>query len=299
MVNKNDIKNSADNKNSNDEKESFFKKLKNDKKYRAKVELSGYAVFIAILVIFLNVSNIGNNYNYSANNVVNGNASAEVEDEGENSNSFKSLKDNYSYNVDVSIKRKVVSDEGVTNGDTGDDGALEEVKTVNYNGKSYGDNVIINKVVDNNTVDYYKVGDYYYTKDGDDYKLVNSDIIYDLLESKYVEVAGVKNYIEKASLDHYTNYSSGKKEYVYNLRVSDVLKSYKGEDLVKIDVVIENEIINIKIDFTNLLKMSDDNISECLITYEYKDIDKIEEFVVIEKDNGDAVLAEGEKNGNS
>ena len=35
------------------QEQSFFKRMKNDSKYKAKVELTGYAIFIIVLIIFL------------------------------------------------------------------------------------------------------------------------------------------------------------------------------------------------------------------------------------------------------
>lgn len=295
----------------NSENKSFFEKLKIDKKYKAKVELTGYAIFIVVLVIFLNISNIGNNYNYSDNNVVSDNEKTEVDIDEENSDLLESLDNNYSYDIKVEVKKGSSDSSQNKDAETGqnqdsdanekqnngDADSLGEIKTVSYNGKSYNDNVIINKSFDNNNMTYYKVGSEYYTKDGDNFNVVDINSVYDLLDAKYIEIAGVKEYIEKASLDHYTNYSSGKKEYVYNLKVSDVINSFKGDDLVEIDVIIENDTINVKIDYSNLIKINDDSVIECLVTYVYKDIDKVEEFVIIEEDKED-LLGDGGINDN-
>ena len=295
----------------NSENKSFFEKLKTDKKYKAKVELTGYAIFIVVLVIFLNISNIGNNYNYSDNNVVSDNEKTEVDIDEENSDLLESLDNNYSYDIKVEVK-KGSSDssqnkdaETVQNQDSdanekqnnGNADSFGEIKTVSYNGKAYDNNIVINKSFDNNNMTYYKVDKEYYTKDGDKFNVVDINSVYDLLDAKYIEIAGVKEYIEKASLDHYTNYSSGKKEYVYNLKVSDVINSFKGDNLVEIDVIIENDTINVKIDYSNLIKITDDSIIECLVTYVYKDIDKVEEFVIIEEDKED-LLDDGKMNDN-
>ena len=295
----------------NSENKSFFEKLKTDKKYKAKVELTGYAIFIVVLVIFLNISNIGNNYNYSDNNVVSDNEKTEVDIDEENSDLLESLDNNYSYDIKVEVK-KGSSDssqnkdaETVQNQDSdanekqnnGNADSFGEIKTVSYNGKAYDNNIVINKSFDNNNMTYYKVDKEYYTKDGDKFNVVDINSVYDLLDAKYIEIAGVKEYIEKASLDHYTNYSSGKKEYVYNLKVSDVINSFKGDNLVEINVIIENDTINVKIDYSNLIKITDDSIIECLVTYVYKDIDKVEEFVIIEEDKED-LLGDGGMNDN-
>lgn len=249
----------------NNNKESFFQKVKTDKKYKAKVELLGYVVLIVLIIIYLNISNIGNNYNY--NNVTD-NTSSKEETKKE-TNLLDDLDDNYNYSIDVYQETKQSNDTNATN--------IE----INYNGKSYKDNLIINKVINGNSTTYYKVEDEYYTKENEEYNLTDEDIIYDILDKKYLEYNNVKKYIKKASLDHITNYSSGKNEYVYNLKVSDIIQSYKESDLVEIDITIENDIITMNIDYTNLLKVTDETITKCTVTYTYKDINKVEEFNII------------------
>ncbi len=260
--------------NSKESKQSFFQKFKNDKKYRAKVQLIGYTVFIVFLIVFINVSNVGNNYSY---NSVDSNLRDNVNDVlDDDSNLFEDIDDNYSYNVDVVLKTKDSNNNDVES-------------KVNYNGDSYRDNLVINKVYDNVNSTYYKVGDEYYYKELDEFKLAVLDDIYNLIDAKYIEFSSVNKYIDKAGLDHFTDYSSGKKEYVYDLLVRDVILSYKGEDTVPINVVIDNNIVSISIDYTNLLKNIDNNIVSCVVNYKYENIGKVEEFTIIPDDYNDPV----------
>ena len=64
-------------------KESFFDKVKGDKKYRAKVELIGYGIFIVVLVLGLNISSLGDNSNRSdlGNVIDKGNLNGGLSDE--------------------------------------------------------------------------------------------------------------------------------------------------------------------------------------------------------------------------
>lgn len=274
--------------NSDEAKQSFFKKIKTDKKYKAKVELASYAILIVIIIIYLNISNLTNNYDY--NNVsVNNTVDNKTEDVEKEKNLLQQLKDNYNYNIDIFLKitTNATEQNNNTNQNTTSNNQIPEIieKKYNYNGKVYKNNLIINKNVDNNNIAYYKIDDEYYTKENETYNLTKEDTIYDLLDKKYIEFDMVKKYIEKANLDHFTTYSSGKKEYVYNLKISDVIQSYKENDLVEIDITIENDIITMNIDYTNLLKITDEKIFECKVTYTYKDINKIEEFTIIANEN--------------
>ena len=257
--------------NNNKEKQSFFHRIKNDKKYKAKVELIAYLVIIVVIVIYLNVSNIGNNYDY--NKVTDTNIkdvlTNNVEDTGD---MLKQLKDNYTYNIDISVKSK------------GNNVEDKVVNNYSYSGKVYKDNMIIDKNLNNTVYNYYKVMDEYYVKEGDIYKIIKDSDVYDLIDKKYIELNDVRKYIDKASLDHVTNYSSGKKEYVYNLKVKDVIGSYMEDDVVSIIIVVENDSVVMSIDYTNLLMVIDDNIIDCKLVYTYKDINKVEEFTVMEDD---------------
>lgn len=259
-------------KNKNDDVESvgFLEKIKTDKKYKAKVELIGYVLIIVLIVIYLNISNLRNNYNYdSPKNVINENTSEEVDNQEDEGSFIDKINDNYSYSVDVEINQKI-------------DGN-DVFNKYNYNGKSYKENMIINRVTDSGNITYYKVNDKYYVKDNDAYVPSEEKNIYDLVDGKYLELDGLKKYIKMANLDHYTNYSSGKKEYVYNLKVSDVIQNYKGEEVIIFNIVYENDVIDINSDYTDLFKLMNDKIINAVIKYQYKDIDTVEEFTIIDE----------------
>lgn len=268
-----DINDSLDKENNNKFKD-FFDKYKNDKKYKAKVQLTGYLVFIIILIIFLNISDMGKNYDYSSNNNTNdiNTTNTSTDDGNDELSLLKRLNNNYAYDVKIALKRLK-------------DDNTEENITFSYNGKSYGENIIINKSINNVNSTFYKAGDEYYKKANEEYELMAENEIYDIISAKYVEYSSLKKNIEKAELDHYTNYSSGKIEYVYYLKISDIIKSYKKDDKIEINIVEENDIINIDIDYGNLFKVLNNNISECVINYKYSDIDKVDKIVIFEEDN--------------
>ena len=49
----------------------FYEKMKNDKKYNAKVQFIGYGVFILLIVVFLNISSMNSGINSGVENTVN------------------------------------------------------------------------------------------------------------------------------------------------------------------------------------------------------------------------------------
>lgn len=258
-----------------DNNESFYNKLKTDSKYRAKVQLAGYAVIIVLIIIYLNVTNMTNNYNYGntisddKTNVSDNDSDTIVNNDGD-LDFVNDISNNYVYDVGIVVKKK-------------DSNGTEGTSEYNYSGKSYKDTMIINKKAGDSQIVFYKVEDDYYSKDGDNYKKVEDSLVYDLVSDDYIELDNLKKFISLASLDHYTNYSSGKKEYVYNLKLSDVILNYKEDTSVDFNIVVENNIVTVDVDYTNIIKLDDDienykSIDSCIIKYTYSEIGKVEEI---------------------
>ena len=262
-------------------KESLTKKLK-DKKYKAKLELIIGFSLIIVLLIYANITGVGNNYDY--NNTTNTLNNINEETETFNMNS---LTNNYTYNIEVYLTKQEQKEE-ITDKDNNENTTNEQPPvlteyTYNYNGKRYEENTIINKLSNNVTTTYYKVEDKYYIKNNETYTLFEESNIYDLIEEKYLSLENIKEYITTASLDHTTNYSNGNISYVYDLKVKDIIKNYTDDKSVKIEINIENNLPIIVIDYSNLLNTIDNTINECKVTIKYTDINKIEEFTIIEE----------------
>lgn len=259
-----------------DSNKSFFQRLRTDKKFSAKVQLIGYGIFIVVLILYVNVSNVGSS---NINSTLGNNISNTVTDSGEKNtdevsdNLLEVVDDNYQYELVVDVKKK--------NSDTNGEEELE----IKYRGKSYGDKLEITKEDNSGSKLYYKVDDLYYSKIEENFELVDDNTIYDIVDSKYLELENVLKLIDKASLDHVTDYSSGKKEYVYHLKVKDVVLSYQMDDVVEIEVEEENGVLKIEVDYSVLLKVIDDTILECEVDYTITEIDKIKDFeVLVEKE---------------
>lgn len=253
-----------------EDKMSFFDRMKTDKKYSAKVQFIGWGIFLLLLIIYLNVASAnGNVVSNSVGNTVNDILDEEVVEEQNDDETLSlldKLDDNYEYDININLLK----------------GENEEVK-YRYYGKSSDDNVIINKVTNDVSSTYYNVDDYYYIKnDSEEYQLVQSSEVYDLVDSKYIEVDDVLDLIDKASLDHVVDSSTGERESVYNLLVRDVVISNKSEDVVTISVIENSDKLSIVIDYTNLLKVFDEKIQKCEISYIYTNIGNVESFSIME-----------------
>lgn len=259
---------------------SFIEKMKTDKKYNAKVQLIGYGVLIVALVIYANVASMGNsisgnrilsddNYDYSSDN-----------EDDSSDGLLEKVDDNYRYDIVVDIKTKNQGEEEVQD-------AVES--QIRYVGKSYENQMEITREDLNGSNLYYKVDDRYYSKNDDSMDFIQEDVIYDLIDSEYIELDDILELMDKASLDHVTDYSSGKKEYVYHLKVRDIIVTYKLEDVVEIKVLEENGVLSINVDYSSLIHVVDESIEECKLEATITDIGKVEEFLVLNEEENSSV----------
>lgn len=257
-----------------EEKEiSFIEKMRSDKKYSAKVQLIGYGIFVMVLVIYLNISSMGSGSATQGNNIINNNNDGDVSENIDQVSGkislLESVNDNFSYDMVIEVKRNNV------------DTKLEEEMELKYSGRVFDNQLEINKIIGNVNEVYYKVDDNYYSKSDVGVEFVREEVIYDIIGSEYIELNNILELLDKASLDHVTDYSSGKKEYVYHLKVKDVIVSYQKDDVVEIEIGEENGVIKIDIDYTNLFRVIDDSILECELEGIITNIGEVEAFTVL------------------
>lgn len=255
----------------------FFEKIRSDKKYSAKVQLGGWFVFFLVLVVSLNISSNGS---VPSGNIVNGgnNSNGGENTSKEETKLLENLDNNYSYSVVTNLVLNSV------NADNGE--AVSVENSISYRGKSYLNTLEIER--DSNNL-YYRVDDNYYSKVDNVTTLVKESNVYEVIEAKYIEIDSIVKLIDKASLDHYTNYSSGKREYVYHLKVKDVILSANVEDVIEISVLEENNILTINIDYSNLYKLINVSVSEFKLEAVISDIGVVPEFSVIVSARDDSV----------
>lgn len=254
---------------------SFFEKMKTDKQYNAKVQLIGFGIFIAILVIYVNISSLGNSG--TTNSVLtdlDSNYQSDDENPTEDSiNLLEKLENNYRYDITIDVQKNGENEQETV-----------DVNKIRYVGKSFENQLEITREDTVGSALYYKVDNRYYSKNNKTMKFVEEDDVYSVVDSEYIELDGILEFIDKASLDHVTDYSGGKKEYVYHLKVKDIIVSYKLEDVIEIEIEEENGILKIEIDYTNLFRVVDETIIECELEATITDIGKVEEFLVLDGD---------------
>lgn len=152
------------------------------------------------------------------------------------------INDNYSYDTKVNIN----------------DNNYE------YIGKVLGYNSTIEKK-DSNTDEYfYKKNDKYYKLDQDNgYILSNKNDIYDIINYDYMDINNIKEYIKTSNNDNG----------IYKVKISDIILNSSSSDYITIK--LDNINNTIEIDYTNLLRINDNNITKAIVTITYSNINKI------------------------
>lgn len=152
------------------------------------------------------------------------------------------INDNYSYDIKININ----------------DNNYE------YIGKVLGYNSTIEKK-DSNTDEYfYKKNDKYYKLDQDNgYVLSNKNDIYDVINYDYMDINNIKEYIKTSNNDNG----------IYKVKISDIILNSSSSDYITIK--LDNINNTIEIDYTNLLRINDNNITKAIVNITYSDINKI------------------------
>ena len=257
-----------------EEKHSFLERYKSDKRFSAVVQLGGYGVFLFGLIIYLNISSIGGD-SYTGNNVIGNTVGSGIKENPslDDASLLEKLSDNYSYDIKIGYKKKSM--------DTTNNKEVEIEHGIRYSGKSYDNKLEINKDRDNNTYLYYRVDDKYYSMIDNITSNVKGNEVYDVINNKYIEIDKIIELINESSLDHVTNFSNGKKEYVYHYNVLSPNSSNNLDNIVEIRIVENNGILDIDIDYTNLVKELDSTIVSLELAAIVSDIGLVEDFEVI------------------
>ena len=152
------------------------------------------------------------------------------------------INDNYSYDIKININ----------------DNNYE------YIGKVLGYNSTIEKKENNTDEYFYKKNDKYYKLDQDNgYILSNKNDIYDVINYDYMDINNIKEYIKTSNNDNG----------IYKVKISDIILNSSSSDYITIK--LDNINNTIEIDYTNLLRINDNNITKAIVNITYSDINKI------------------------
>lgn len=145
----------------------FYTKWKNDKRYRTKVKLITYTIFVLIVSVYaisINPSQTNNNTSVS-----------DYDNHITESNAFI-LPETYGYNIDININNKYY----------------------NYYGNKTSKEKTIIKQIDNEITNYRYLDNEYYILIDNNYLKTTKDEVYDIVNYNYINIDNINTYLNKA-----------------------------------------------------------------------------------------------------
>lgn len=210
-----------------EKKKLTLKEKLKDKRERAKLELLFYGIFFLAIIVFTRILS-------GYNDIPKVNATKSFINE---------ITDNYEYNIDINIDNNKYK----------------------YYGKRLGNNMSINKVIDNKYDYFYKMGNKYYILDTNgNYILTSVEDIYNYIDYRYLDISNIKEYIKLGTKDNNN----------YNIKVSDlILNNNNNTNTITISIDESNNTITL--DYTELFKIDNNNLNKEIVTIKYTNINKI------------------------
>ena len=209
-----------------EKKKLTLKEKLKDKRERAKLELLFYGIFFLAIIVF---TRILSGYN-------------DVPKVNDTKSFINEITDNYEYNIDINIDNNKYK----------------------YYGKRLGNNMSINKVIDNKYDYFYKMGNKYYILDNNgNYILTSVEDIYNYIDYRYLDISNIKEYIKLGTKDNNN----------YNIKVSDLILNSNNTNSITISIDELNNTITL--DYTELFKIDNNNLNKEIVTIKYTNINKI------------------------
>lgn len=209
-----------------EKKKLTLKEKLKDKRERAKLELLFYGIFFLAIIVFTRILS-------GYNDIPKVNATKSFINE---------ITDNYEYNIDINIDNNKYK----------------------YYGKRLGNNMSINKVIDNKYDYFYKMGNKYYILDTNgNYILTSVEDIYNYIDYRYLDISNIKEYIKLGTKDNNN----------YNIKVSDIILNSNNTNNITISIDESNNTITL--DYTELFKIDNNNLNKEIVTIKYANINKI------------------------
>lgn len=135
--------------------------------------------------------------------------------------------------------------------------------TYHYYGKVLGNNSTINLKIEDQITSYYLMNKKYYTLENGNYILTNEEEVYPYIDYYYLNINNIKEYIKLATKENDT----------YKVKISDIVLNSENDDYLIININEGDK--NLVIDYTSLLKLTENNIEKAILNITYNNIDNI------------------------
>lgn len=201
------------------EEKKTFKEKWQDKKYQAKFKLSGYGIFVLIVILMLSIGGRTNNNDTNYDNNINDNEQNDNNNEEEKENKVmfnKPNKKSYTYEIKITTKENNIE------------------SNYYYHGNVYEAYEEIIKQIDNISYRYRIKDDKYFTLKNEKYILTTKEEVYDIISYDYLNIDNINNYLSYSKLIN-NNYRIYLKDIILNVNTDDYIESIIKEDSITID----------------------------------------------------------------
>ena len=125
--------------------------------------------------------------------------------------------------------------------------------------------------------EYYINDDTYYKKINEKYELTNENDLFDTIESRYVNLDNIKEYIKKGQVEHNTNDGTSILT-IIQVPINTIIPSHQGLEEISIEILEEESKLTLTLNYTELMKLDDETITNYEVKIEYTNIGNIEEI---------------------
>lgn len=202
----------------NDNNKKTFKEKWQDKKYQAKIKLSGYSIFVVIAIIMILVEGATNNKNTIIDNGLEDNKTIKDNTDTKDNKLFTI---DYPYIIELNYN-------------------IDNTKNnITYKYSNNNNELLITKTNNDTVTNYKYISNKYYIENNDNYILTNINKVYDIIDYEYLDIDNINNYLNNATLENG----------IYKVYLKDIILNNTSDKYITIKL-LDN---NVEIDYTYLL----------------------------------------------
>lgn len=204
----------------NDNDKKTFKEKWQDKRYQAKIKLSGYSIFVVIAIIMILVEGATNNKNTVIDNGLEDNKTIKDNTDTKDNKLFTI---NYPYIIELNYN-------------------IDNTKNnITYKYSNNNNELLITKTNNDIVTNYKYISNKYYVENNDKYILTNINKVYDIIDYEYLDIDNINNYLNNATLEND----------IYKVYLKDIILNNTSDKYITIKL-LDNSV---EIDYTYLLNI--------------------------------------------
>lgn len=204
----------------NDNDKKTFKEKWQDKRYQAKIKLSGYSIFVVIAIIMILVGGATNNKNTIIDNGLEDNKTIKDNTDTKDNKLFTIA---YPYIIELNYN-------------------IDNTKNnITYKYSSNNNELLITKINNDIVTNYKYISNKYYVENNGNYILTNINKVYDIIDYEYLDIDNINNYLNNATLENN----------IYKVYLKDIILNNTSDKYITIKL-LDNSV---EIDYTYLLNI--------------------------------------------